>query len=307
MVKPAGMENSANIMRIALILSIIGHVLFVTFSARDLRPTAHGDSMTVDLIPANEAPGVAAAPKSDASAEQSNDAKPEPKADALSSAQAPAAKVESKPNEPKAPNAKTPEPKIAQAKPAPPAAATKAIEQKPPQPQQPPTEQQPPQPLQPTEQKLQPAQTAAHPPAPDDPQPTAPREMPPDMNRLAEALGLPFGDNADVSGASRERMAKLTEGVREFKAQVKKCLTLPPGVAPNQRIKMVIRVELTRQGALAQDPAVLDAANPSIGYPLMQSVMRALRQCAPYSLPPDKYKEWRVLDIDFSPDQMMGS
>jgi hypothetical protein len=39
----------------------------------------------------------------------------------------------------------------------------------------------------------------------------------------------------------------------------------------------------------------------------MQSVMRALRECAPYSLPPDKYKEWRVLDIDFSPDQMMGS
>jgi hypothetical protein len=291
MVKPAGMENSANIMRIAVILSIIGHVLFVTFSARDLRPTAHGDSMTVDLIPANEAPGVAAAPKSDVSAEKSNDAKPEPKADGLSSAQSPAAKVESKPNEPKAPDAKTPQPKVAQAKPAPPAAATKATEQKPPQPQQPPTEQQP--------------QSATQPPVPD-PEPMGPREMPPDMNRLAEMLGLPIGEAAP-SGTADAQMSKFTEGVREFKAQVKKCLTLPPGVAPNQRIKMVIRVELTRQGALAQDPAVMDAANPSIGYPLMQSVMRALRQCAPYSLPPDKYKEWRVLDIDFSPDQMMGS
>ena len=294
MVKPAGMENSANIMRIALILSIIGHVLFVTFSAHDLRPTAHGDSMTVDLIPANQAPDVAPAPETDASAERSKDAKPEPNADALSSAQAPAAKVESKPNEPKAPNAKTPEPKIAQAKPAPPATATKATEQKPPQPQQPPTEQQPP-----------PPQSTAQPPIPD-PEPVGPREMPPDMNRLAEMLGLPIGEAAP-SGTADARMSKFTEGVREFKAQVKKCLTLPPGVAPNQRIKMVIRVELTRQGALAQDPAVMDAANPTIGYPLMQSVMRALRQCAPYSLPPDKYKEWRVLDIDFSPDQMMGS
>jgi len=257
--------------------------------------------MTVDLIPANQAPDVAAAPETDASAEQSNDAKPEPKADALSSAQAPAAKVESKPNEPKAPNAKTPEPKIAQAKPAPSAAAAKVTEQKPPPPQQQLTEQTPPQPLQPTEQKLQPAQ----PPAPDPP-PTGPREMPPDMNRLAEMLGLPIGEAAP-SGTTDARMSKFTEGVREFKAQVKKCLTLPPGVAPNQRIKMVIRVELTRQGALAQDPAVMDAANPTIGYPLMQSVMRALRQCAPYSLPSDKYKEWRVLDIDFSPDQMMGS
>jgi hypothetical protein len=283
------MENSANVMRLALILSIIAHVVFVTFSARDLRPTAHGEAMTVDLVPANEAPA-GTEPKTDASAEQSKDAKPEPKADAPSATQAAAAKVESKPNEPKALDAKTPEAKVAQAKPAPPAPAAKPTEQQPPQ-QQPP---------QPTEQ-----QSAAQPPAPD-PQPIGPREMPPDMNRLADMLGLPIGDAA-TSGTTDARMSKFTEGVKEFKAQVKKCLTLPPGIAPNQRMKMVIRVELTRQGALAQDPAVMDAVNPSVGYPLLQSVIRALRQCAPYSLPPDKYKEWRVLDIDFSPDQMMGS
>jgi hypothetical protein len=292
MVKPAGMENSANIMRIALILSIIGHVLFVTFSARDLRPTAHGDSMTVDLIPANQAP---AAPDlgAEASAEQSKGANAEPKAETLSTNPSLTVKTENKPGEIKAPDSKPPEAKVAQAKPTT-GAATKPIEQKPQQAQQLPTDQNPPQ-----------AQLAAQPPAPD-PQPTGPHEMPPDMNRLAEMLGLPIGEAAP-SGTTDARMSKFTEGVREFKAQVKKCLTLPPGVAPNQRIKMVIRVELTRQGALAQDPAVMDAANPSIGYPLMQSVMRALRQCAPYSLPSDKYKEWRVLDIDFSPDQMMGS
>jgi hypothetical protein len=287
------MENSANIMRVALILSILGHVLFVTFSARDLRPTAHGDAMTLELIPANEAP---AGPDlgAEASAEQAKEAKAEPTAEKPSAAPAPTIKTESGPSETKALDTKPPETKVAQAKPTSATAATKPIEQKPQQPQQIPTDQTPSQ-----------TQLAAQPPAPD-PQPTGPREMPPDMNRLAEMLGLPVGE-AGSSGTTDARMAKFTEGVREFKAQVKKCLTLPPGVAPNQRIKMVIRVELTRQGALAQDPAVMDAANPTIGYPLMQSVMRALRQCAPYSLPPDKYKEWRVLDIDFSPDQMTGS
>ena len=299
MVKPADMENSANIMRVALILSILGHVLFVTFSASDLRPTAHGDAMTLELIPANEAP---AGPDlgAEASAGQAKEAKAEPTAEKPSTAPAPTIKTESGPSETKAPDTKPPETKVAQAKPTSATAATKPIEQKPqqpqpqPQPQQMPTDQTPPQ-----------TQLAAQPPAPD-PQPTGPREMPPDMNRLAEMLGLPIGEAAP-SGTADARMNKFTEGVREFKAQVKKCLTLPPGVAPNQRIKMVIRVELTRQGALAQDPAVMDAANPAIGYPLMQSVMRALRQCAPYSLPADKYKEWRVLDIDFSPDQMTGS
>jgi hypothetical protein len=132
--------------------------------------------------------------------------------------------------------------------------------------------------------------------------------MPADPNRLAAMLGLPYSEpQPQQSGTSGARMAKFTEGVRELKAQVKRCLRLPAGVAPNQRIKMVIRVELRRDGALAQDPGVIDAANPTVGFPLMQSVVQAIRQCAPYHLPPDKYDDWKVLDIDFSPDQMMGS
>jgi hypothetical protein len=81
---------------------------------------------------------------------------------------------------------------------------------------------------------------------------------------------------------------------------------LPPGVAPNERMRMVIRVELTQNGALARDPIVVAAVALAVGYPLMQSVKQALQQCAPYNLPADKYNEWRVLDIDFSPDQMMS-
>jgi hypothetical protein len=34
----------------------------------------------------------------------------------------------------------------------------------------------------------------------------------------------------------------------------------------------------------------------------MQTAMRALRQCQPYRfLPAAKYKEWKVLDLSFSP------
>jgi outer membrane biosynthesis protein TonB len=318
------MENSANIMRIALIGSIIAHVLFVTFTSHDLWPTSHGEEMTVDLVPANEAPsGPPLDTKSDTSESAAKDAKAGQAPDKASPSQTstPAGKPESKTNAAKAPDTKAPdtktpeakppetkaqetktpeakpaETKTAQTKPAP--TAAKAPEQKPPQPQQaPPSQQAQPQP--------QPEQTAAQPPPPDQ-QPAGVREMPPDMNRLAEMLGLPISD-AGSSGTTDARMSKFTEGVKEFKAQVRKCLTLPPGIAPNQRIKMVIRVQLTRSGALAGDPAVMDAVNPSVGYPLMQSVMKALRQCAPYNLPADKYNDWRVLDIDFSPDQMTGS
>ena len=50
------MENSTNIMRIALIISIMLHVLFMVFSGHDLRATTHGEVMNVDIVPANEAP-----------------------------------------------------------------------------------------------------------------------------------------------------------------------------------------------------------------------------------------------------------
>jgi hypothetical protein len=128
-------------------------------------------------------------------------------------------------------------------------------------------------------------------------------------DRLAAILGLPADQPVPaglaVFGRAPERMSKLTEGVKELKTQVNKCLVLPPGVGRTERIKMIIHVELTREGALANDPSVIDAAAPTIGYPLMLSAIRALRQCAPYRLPADKYADWKMLEIDFSPDEML--
>jgi hypothetical protein len=44
-----------------------------------------------------------------------------------------------------------------------------------------------------------------------------------------------------------------------------------------------------------------------LGFPLFQNAKAALKQCQPYTmLPADKFKEWRVLDLNFSPDQMAG-
>jgi hypothetical protein len=40
---------------------------------------------------------------------------------------------------------------------------------------------------------------------------------------------------------------------------------------------------------------------------LMQSAIRALRKCQPYNmLPPDKYKDWKTLDLSFTPHDMAG-
>jgi outer membrane biosynthesis protein TonB len=301
------MENSANVLRIALIVSIVGHVVFFALSAHDLRPTTHGESMDVQLVPANEVPGTQEHTGESANASGPKDSETKT-AEATTNTSPPEPKTESKPEPAKLPDtpaAAKPEPKGANpAKPQPPARQPQpAAEQKPTamQPQRP-ADQKPPA-MQP-----QPQQQMASAPAAEaqQPAPAPPEATPEDINRVASMLGLPFSREED-SGTQAERMSKLTEGVKEFKAQVKRCLKLPSGIAPDQKIKMVIRVALTRNGALARDPEVIDAANPTIGLPLLQSVRLALTQCAPYRLPPDKYDAWKVLDIDFSPDQMTGS
>ncbi|MBV8744994.1 MAG: hypothetical protein JO134_08140 [Xanthobacteraceae bacterium] len=292
------MENSANIMRLALIVSIIGHVLFMLFSDRDLRPTASGEVMHVDLVPANEAPPEVSAPKADDSAQ--------------AKAETPVAKPDPKSEKPVSEKPAWEEKPLA-AKPANPPAQQASAPAKPPQPTlagdlakqmtQPQPQSQPPQP----QLAQQPTTPASTPDVPSLPQgPTGPGSVPADMKRLADALSLPVEETGE-GGAARERMAKFTEGVKEFKEQVRRCFKLPSGLAAGQQLQMVIRIALAPSGSLARDPEMVAAKMSPLGPALRDSAVAAVRQCAPYKLPADKYQDWKVLDIDFSPDQMMGS
>ena len=288
-------------MRLALIISIIGHVLLMLFSDRDLRPTASGEVMHVDLVPANEAPPGVTEAKADGQAQAKADdqaqakaekpiAKPDPKSEKPPWEEKPLA---AKPASPPAQQPPAP------AKPAQPSLATDLAKQM----LQPQPQSQPPQP-----QVAQPQNTPA--PKPDVaslPQgPTGPGSVPADMKRLADALSLPVEETGE-GGAARERMAKFTEGVKEFKEQVRRCFKLPSGLAAGEQLQMVIRIALAPSGALAGEPEMVAAKMSPLGPALRDSAVTAVRQCAPYKLPADKYQDWKVLDIDFSPDQMMGS
>ena len=84
------------------------------------------------------------------------------------------------------------------------------------------------------------------------------------MKRLADALSLPVEETGE-GGAARERMAKFTEGVKEFKEQVRRCFKLPSGLAAGQQLQMVIRIALAPSGALAHDPEMVAAKMSPLG------------------------------------------
>jgi hypothetical protein len=154
-------------------------------------------------------------------------------------------------------------------------------------------------------------QTAAAPqPAPGPARPEPPQKSAPsifDPVNIPALLNLP---NAAEKGFDAESMtaANLSADERAaFKAHVRKCWKLPGGAAPAANTRIVLRIYLRRDARLAGDPVLIEAKASPDGLVVVQTAMRAIRDCQPFGfLPPDKYAEWKVLDVSITPREMAG-
>lgn len=119
---------------------------------------------------------------------------------------------------------------------------------------------------------------------------------------ITEKYGTMF--NLSESGSSGDTVAAKIEAsaVDTFRAHLRKCSQMPPNVTAADKVKIVLRVALTPEGNLISPPALIEASASPKGPYLMQAAIKALQACQPYNmLPADKYKEWRVLDLNFTP------
>jgi outer membrane biosynthesis protein TonB len=99
------------------------------------------------------------------------------------------------------------------------------------------------------------------------------------------------------SGANLERSE-----IAAFKAHLQECWKPPASLAAARNLVVVLRISLQPNGALTGEPTLLAASASEAGPTLIQTATRAVQQCQPYAfLPADKYKEWRTLDLSFSP------
>jgi hypothetical protein len=125
-------------------------------------------------------------------------------------------------------------------------------------------------------------------------------------------LGLPQDNLGDKTGDGIDAMASTkadiaTNLVTEFRRHLRTCSTLPKSIAPSDSVKLKLRVFMTPDGRLATDPVLLEASASAKGPLLMQSAIDALQACQPYAmLPADRYREWRVLDLGFTPQDFTG-
>jgi hypothetical protein len=159
----------------------------------------------------------------------------------------------------------------------------------------------------------------AAPPANAPPQPPAPAYLPPEPDlsiKYHVMLGLPpdlpaepaKSKSADDFDAQASKKADIDSSlVAEFRRRLKTCAKLPASIAPSDNVLIRLRVFMTTQGRLAADPVVIEGTGNLKGLDLRQSAVDALQACQPYTmLPANRYGEWKVLDLTFTPRDFAG-
>jgi outer membrane biosynthesis protein TonB len=167
-----------------------------------------------------------------------------------------------------------------------------------------------PQPQPQHQQQAQPQQQSA--PAP---QPSAPAFTPPEPDvtvKYGVMLGLPAeiqttaapsgdkrGEGGDTGPTSKNLASSLVDTLRQH---LRTCSKLPAGLSPSDSVAIKLRVQMTPDGRLAAEPALIEGTASLKGVELMRGAIAALQACQPYAMMPvERYGEWKVLDLSFTP------
>lgn len=169
----------------------------------------------------------------------------------------------------------------------------------------------------------QPAQPAPATPSVSTPpatMPLAPQQQPsytapePDVTvKYGVMLGLPQalpppasssgdrpGDGIDANASSAANIPSSL--IAQFRAHLKTCSKLPASVARSDNVFVKLRVVMTPEAKLAAAPVLVEGTASVKALDLKESAVQALSACQPYDmLPVDRYGEWKVLDLSFTP------
>jgi hypothetical protein len=119
----------------------------------------------------------------------------------------------------------------------------------------------------------------------------------------ADTLSSQVSPGDSVGGA-----AQLSETeIAALKARISSCWSPPPGINASTNIKVSFRVLLKQDGFLAQQPVLVEASASPLGPALAESAKRALLTCQPFTmLKPEHYEQWKDLQLDFNPHEILG-
>jgi len=119
----------------------------------------------------------------------------------------------------------------------------------------------------------------------------------------ADKTGREAGTATGTDTVLSAREQDLLKGM--LKSQLNGCWR-PPGTGGGEEVPVVeLHWEMNPDGSLAGEPRVTSAPPTTAGQVYTEAALRAVRMCAPFRLPPDKYSAWKIIDWTFDPRQML--
>jgi hypothetical protein len=105
----------------------------------------------------------------------------------------------------------------------------------------------------------------------------------------------------------RKATATITTALQQM---VGECWNPPTGAQNAEDLRVRVRILFNVDGELARPPEIMDKGrmNSNSFYRVAaESAARAIRRCAPYELPKDKFDLWKEIDFMFDPSEMLGN
>jgi colicin import membrane protein len=90
-----------------------------------------------------------------------------------------------------------------------------------------------------------------------------------------------------------------------IQSRLKACWRLPSGGGGSDTPVVTLRWRLNPDGSLDGDPQVDQPRGDPLFRLAAEAAQRAVRECSPFDLPPERYSTWRNITWEFDPSQMM--
>lgn len=122
---------------------------------------------------------------------------------------------------------------------------------------------------------------------------------------LPTSTGEKPGDGVDATASAAANLDSSL--IAEFRRHLRTCSRLPGEIAASEKVMIKLRSLMAPDGTLAAQPILIEASASPKGPILMRGAISALQACQPYTmLPKDRYGEWKVIDLVFTPQDFAG-
>jgi hypothetical protein len=128
-----------------------------------------------------------------------------------------------------------------------------------------------------------------------------------DKQKLEDMAAEQPSDQPPTAGsptATASNVRMTADELDALRSKLAQCWNPPLGWTDPAQVRVVLMINLNQDGSVDGSPQVLEAPSGQYSDTAPESALRAVRRCAPYNLPADKYDAWKQVKVTFDPKDM---